>query len=560
MLSIEKFYELSGKKGNQRKAALLLSTISLAAVNGYAYNSGLPLETLARMDVVAAPATYLSARAFMNALKPISSMVTFTAAVREWIAILASKATGNKQLHIKALESDSRNFPSAQTKMELADAYFNAGKLDEGLLQAKEVMEQKTDLLPSFTPRAGRKKIEAIAQAHKAIRTGKASHADYIEFSRSCHAIGETGKAEQTIMKMAQRFPSIESDILSAMFLDASGNKQKAESYWNSAVTAIFSKPELKVLPVSEQGAHNVRRYGPAPMIASTFVFKGADSYEQHEFEKRTIQGVRQSLKSSFYALPQVVAEFAHKNGGVKYELVLRYLEGQSPSEMQQAGTLSSKHVLSIIDYLSWIHKSVKPELSRKGRINMDAKLEQIVNNRHLCLPELLADSIKANIVFIVEEQKDSPHVFAKDPHPAQWRFGRDYLAALDWEDMGATSLFIDSAKFYIHPDILFTEDTLDAVHGEAAALYRDGLFASDSAFRKRLLDAMLFQALSFASAWSFPEMSHMRAKRGVAIGKTFPVFEMIRRSHGNHYGQNRLSYDALENDFNVLQEFMAFK
>lgn len=558
-LPVERFYELSGRKGNQRKAALLLSAVSLAAFSGYAYRSGLPLETLARLDAVAAPVLYLCARAFTNAFKPISDSASFRAAIAEWLAILASKATGNRQLHIKSLENDARNFPSAQTKMELAEAYLNSGRLDDGLLQAKEAMEQKTDLLPLFLPRAGRKMIEAAAMAHKAMRTGKASHADYIGFSRSCQAIGETEKAEKSIRQMVQKFPSIESDILAAMFLNANGSEEAA-FYWNSAVSAILSKPEMKVLPVSEQGVHNVRRYGPAPMIASTFVFKGADSYEQHEFEKRMIPRVRQILKSSSYALPQVVAEFAHKNGGVKYELVLRYLEGQSPSEMQQAGTLEQKHILSIVDYLSWIHKNVEPESSGKGRINLDEKLEQIIHNPHLGLPEALADSIKASIGFITEKQKDSPYVFAKDPHPAQWRFGKDYLAALDWEDMGATSLFVDSAKLYMHPDILFTEDSLDAVHGEASALYCDKLFGNDSEFRARMLDAMLFQALSFASAWSMPGMSHMRGKRAAALEGTEKIFGMIKQNHGSHYGLNKPSYDALENDFNILRELMAVK
>ncbi len=556
-LSVEKFYKLSGRKGNQRKAALLLSAVSLAAVNAYAYHSGSPPEMLARMDLVAAPAIYLAARSFMNAFKPISNASSFRAAIIEGIAFIASKVTGNRQIHIKALESDARNFPSAQTEMELAEAYFSSGRLDDGLLETKAAMEQKTGLSPSFPPRAGRKSIEIAASSHKAIRTGKPSHIHYIAFSRSCQAIGETKKAQQTIRQMTERFPSIESDILAAMFLDASGNEQESAAYWGSAVSAILSKPELKVLPVSEQGVHNVRRYGPSPMIASTFVFKGADSHEQHEFEKRMIPYVRQILKSSFYALPQVVAEFAHKNGGVKYELVLRYLEGQSPSEMRQAGTLEQKHLLSIIDYLSWIHKTVKPELSGKGRIKLDAKLEQILNNRHLGLPDLLADGIRANIGFIVEEQKDSPYVFAKDPHPAQWRFGRDCLAALDWEDMGATPLFVDSAKLYAHPDVLFTEDTLDTVHREAAVLYRE-LFGDDSEFRARQLDAMLFQPLSFASAWSVPEMSHMRSKRAAALAITETPFGMIRQNHPNHYRSNRLRYDGLESDFMRAREILA--
>ncbi len=558
-LPVEKFYELSSGKGNQRKAALFLSTLSLAAANGYAYHSGLSLETLAKMDVLAAPAIYLCARAFTNASKPISNAASFKAAITEWVAIIASKATGNRQLHIKALENDARNFPSAQTKMALAEAYFGAGRLDDGLIQAKEAVEQKTDLLQLFLPRAGRKKIEAAAKAHKAIRIGKASHADYIEFSRCCHAIGETEKAEKSIKEMTVKFPSIESDIMAAMSLDAIGKEQKAAAYWNSAVSSIFSKPELKVLPVSEKGTHNTRRYGPTPLISNTFIFRETESQAETEFEKSTNAMLRSMLKHHhYYTVPKTVAEFAHRNGRTRYDLVLLYLDGKSPSEMRQEGTLEHKHITAIIDYLSWIHKNVKTELSRKGKINFDSKLEHVINNPHLGLPEQLADRIKANIGFITEKQKDSPYVFAKDPHPAQWRFGKDYLAALDWEDMGATSMFVDSAKFYIHPDIMFTEAMLDAVHGEAASLYRDNLFGNDSEFRERMLDAMLFQALSFASAWSFPEMSHMRGKRATVIAGTPVAFELMRRNHPAHYFQNRLSYGRLEGGFKEMHELLA--
>ncbi len=561
-LPVEKFYEISGKKGNQRKAALLLAAVSLAVVNGYAYyNSGIPLETLARMDAVLVPAFYLSMRALTNVTKPISNAASFKAAIQEWGALLASTVTGKRQFHIKALESDARNLPSAQTKNELAEAYLKSGRLDDGLIMLKEAMEQKTDLLPLFMARVGRKKIESAAQAHKAIRLGKASHADYIEFSRSCQVIGEDGKAEESISQMFKKFPSIESDILAAMALETYGKTEGAAAHWNSAVSEILSKPGLNVLPVSERGVHNVRRYGPTPLIANTFIFRESEHYEEVEFEKIANSLLLNLLSTQSYRIvPKIVADFTHRNGSTKYELILLYLEGQSPAEMSRAGTLSQKHILSIIDYLAWIHQTVKSELSRKGGISLDAKLEQITGNPSLGLPDSLAKSIRANMGFIVEGQKFAHYVFAKDPHPANWRLGKDYLAALDWEDLGTTPVFIDSAKLYVHPDIAFTEDSLDFFHGEAAALYKDGIFSDDSQFRIRQLDAMLFQSLSFASAWSVPEMSHLSEKRGAVIGKTFPVFDLMRRNHYKTYSKNKSGYDDLENDFKRMHEFMAVK
>ncbi len=556
-LPVEKFYGLNKNNASQKAAAFFLAAALAGASNLYAYHSGLSVETLAKLDAALVPALYLAARSFTNALKPISSAASFKAAITEAFTSLASKATGNWQIHISSLESNARNLPSAQTKMELAEACLELGMLDKGLIHAKDAIEQKTDLIDTFAPQAGTKKLAVAARTHKAIRTGKANHSDYIEFSRSCHAIGETELAGKTIDEMAQKFPSIGSDILAAISLETYGRIEEAAAYWNSAVSAIFSKPELKVLPVSEQGVHNVRRYGPTPIIANTFIFKQAESYDEVKFAKYGNSLLRRLLgDQSYRTVPRLIADFAHGNGSTGYELAFLVLQGQSPVEMRHSGTLSHSQVVSIIEYLAWIHQNVSPETSRKGRVNLEGKLGQILENGHFALPAQIRERVKANISFIVEYQKESPYVFAKDPHPEQWRFGKDYLAALDWDDMGSTPLFIDSSKFYIHPRMPFGVDELDIFHGDAAVAYKK-LFSNDSEFRKRLLSAMILQALSFASAWSVPQMKHMRGKRAAALEGASQAFSMIRMNHPAHYSSNRLSYDGLESDFKRAREIL---
>ncbi len=470
--------------------------------------------------------------------KPFSKLVS-----ANYKARLLDLAVG----HYKSIaEAD----PSMSSKLDLATAYLEAGRMEEGLLSMKEATESPTAISTTYNVSKGQIQVYALASALSAIKRGTANQSDYVRSALALDSIGERGQKLKTIDDFSERFHGIDSQINAAILLETVNEPEKAKDCWNRVVLAVFSQPQLKVLPVSEHGVHNVRRYGPTPLIAGTFVFKEAYDRESHEFEKHLIHRVRALPKNSYYALPQVVSEFSHRNGGTRYDLVLRYIEGQSPAEMQQASTLTKGNLLSIVSYLAWIHKNVRPESSRKGRINLDAKLEQILQNPHLAIPEDLAAGIKASIGLIIERQNSSPFVFAKDPHPAQWRFGRDYLAALDWEDMGSTSLFVDSAKFYIHPDITFSEDALDAIHGEASALYRDSLFGDDSEFRTRLLDATLFQALSFVSAWSVPQMKHMRGKRAAALAGTSQAFSMIRRNHPAHYRMNRLSYDGLESCF----------
>ena len=551
-LSTEKIYE-SAKNDGVRDAVVRIG--GAAAVTSGLLGLGnfmgsmreIPGETLAELSVAGAPIIYGSARRIINDLSASKMPVADRA------RLLFSGLTGNGGMMADALEKIAAAEPSFENMAAFSDACLRQGMLDEGVIRLRDALQASR----ASGIRATRK-IWETAAAYSAIESPEKTHADYLYVAGTAQSIGVPETAKGIVRRMAVELPGIESDILAAMFLEADGDP-KAGYYWNSAAAAVFRDERLQVYPVSEQGIHNTRRYGPTPIIAGTFVFKESKTYGELEFEKSALSYVSSIVPEPYFTVPRVIAEFTHRNGEVRHDLVLRYLDGMSPPEMQRNGTLTQENFLSIITYLAWIHGNVPPDFSRKGPVNFDAKSSQILANPRLGLPSRIRENIETHIYSILSEQKQSPFVIGKDPHPAQWRFGRDYLAALDWEDMGTTSMFVDGAKFYVHPDLTICADLMDSLHGEAAKLYEaNGLFRKDSEFRIRLLDAMIYQTLSFISAWSNPGMEHVKDRRAETLASAGEIFRLIKGNHAQHYRLNRPDYDALEDSFREARELLS--
>ena len=552
-LSTEKIYQKS-RYNDSRNSVLRIG--GAAAVTSGVLTLGnsmgnmreTPAETLAQLSIAATPVIYGSARRVIN------DMVTSKISVADRARLLFSGLTGNKRMMTDMFRKLAAAEPSFENVTALSDAYIREGMLDEGVIELRNALQIK-EAGNSGMRATG--KIWATAAALNAIESREKTHADYVYAAGTAQYVDSSRIAKETIRRLTVDIPGIESDILGAMFLEAGGDPE-AYDYWNSAAAAVFSDQRLKVYPVSEQGIHNTRRYGPTPIIAGTFVFKGSREFDEMAFEKSVLSYVSSIADDPYFIVPQVIAEFTHSNGGVTHDLILRYLEGMSPSEMQRKGMLTQENLFSIITYLAWIHKNVPAELSRKGPVDFDGKRSQIMSNPNLGLPYRIRENIGTRIQSILSGQKQSPFVIGKDPHPAQWRFGKDYLAALDWEDMGATSMFVDGAKFYVHPDLVMGADILDPLHGEAAKLYdANGLFKNDSEFRIRLLDAMIYQTLSFISAWSSPGMEHLKDRRAGVLHSAGEAFRMIKTNHEQHYRLNRRDYDALENSFREVRELL---
>ena len=447
-LSTRKIYQ-NARYNNARNSVLRIGGAAAATSGMLALGNSLgdmreiPAETLAKLSIAATPVIYGSARRVIN------DLATSKISVADRVRLLFSGLTGNKKIMTGVFRKLAAAEPSFENVTALSDAYIREGMLDEGVIELCKALQVK-EAGSSGIRATG--KIWATAAAFNAIESREKTHADYIYAAGTAQYNDSSRIAKETIRRLTVDVPGIESDILAAMFLEAGGDPE-AYGYWNSAAAAVFSDQRLKVYPVSEQGIHNTRRYGPTPIIAGTFVFKESRDYGEMEFEKSALSYVSSIADDPYFIVPQVIAEFTHSNGGVTYDLVLRYLEGMSPSEMQREGMLTQENLFSIITYLAWIHKNVPAEISRKGPVDFYGKSSQILSNPNLGLHSRIKENIGTRIQSILSGQKQSPFVIGKDPHPAQWRFGKDYLAALDWEDLGSTSMFVDGAKFYVHPD-----------------------------------------------------------------------------------------------------------
>ena len=553
-LSVENIYQ-STKSSNVRDdmfrvggAAAATSGV-LVLGNFIGSMREIPGETLVQLSAAGAPFVYGSARRIINDLR------TSKMSISDRAKLLFSGLTGNRKMMADVFRKLAGADPSFENLAALSDAYLMEGKLDEGVIGLRDALHAPEKGVSGV--RATRK-IWETAAAYTATESSKRTHADYLYVARTAQSSGSPEISKRIIRRLAGELPGIESDILAAIFLELSGDPE-AYHHWNSAAAEVFRDERLRAFPVSERGIHNTRRYGPTPLISGTFVFKESSAYEEMEFEKSALSYVNSILPDPYFTVPRVIAEFTHSNGRVTYDLVLRYLEGMSPAEMQRKGTLTKEDLLSVITYLAWIHKNVPPGMSRKGPVDFEAKSNQILANPHLELPYRVRENIETRIHSILHGQKQSPFVIGKDPHPSQWRFGRDYLAALDWEDVGSTSMFVDGAKFYVHPDLTLGAELMDGLHGEAARLYdANGLFTKESEFRIRMLDAMLYQSLSFVSAWSSPGMEHVKHRRAEVLASAGEAFRMLKNNHPRHYLLNRLDYDSLEDSFRETRDILT--
>ena len=107
-------------------------------------------------------------------------------------------------------------------------------------------------------------------------------------------------------------------------------------------------------------------------------------------------------------------------------------------------------------------------------------------------------------------------------------------------------------------PTLVIDAELMDRLHGEAAKLYdANDLFKNDSEFRIRMLDAMIYQTLSFISAWGSPGMEHLKDRRVGALDSAGEAFRMIKTNHEQHYRSNRRDYDTLEDSFREARELL---
>jgi len=415
-----------------------------------------------------------------------------------------------------------------------------------------------------FVQQTAVRKIIETASACQDISSSKRNHTAYVYFARTCQSLGENEKAKETMERMTEQLPSIESDILAALFLETLGKKTEAEIHWNRAVSAIYSDSNTIARSMSEPGVHHVWRpeLSSVPAgLAGIFSFKPSTNPDEPVFSKNVIAYASTVARNSRIQLPQFVTQFVHRNGGVSYDLVLRYVEGQSLREMRENGTLTEDDLVLALESQPWLHKYIPPSLSVKGKVDLYNKLKQRLQNEHFVLRDRpdLVDSITNHMQPILDRQADSPFAFTGDMFPSKYHFGSGGMTVLDWDDKGVTSIFEDQSRFYIDPRFVLETEQVDTLQEQAAVLYREnGIFENDSEFRLRLLEGMLLQRLLSASIWSNPEMDYRRDERLAVIEESASTFDMIRQNHWFNYGRDKLNYDALESDFGKIQELLV--
>jgi len=174
----------------------------------------------------------------------------------------------------------------------------------------------------------------------------------------------------------------------------------------------------------------------------------------------------------------------------------------------------------------------------------------------NLRLSETQKARILAHLQFILEElEATKPCVIAGDFFPPKFRFGGDYLVAIDWEDKGTKLMLPDHVRFFIDPDLVMTDDLIDRLQAKSAALYKaNGIFRDDSAFRPLHLDAMIFEGIYSQFLWNSEDMKHMSDKGPALIDRTWATFRMIE-GNSRHYHYYKPKYEQLQGDVRAIEE-----
>jgi hypothetical protein len=451
---------------------------------------------------------------------------------------------------LKPMQTFADSASRSYIRETITSALFRSNRFDEALLQLAKSLHESVEYGDGVPTRVvPLSYIGDISEAFRALRKDKQTHVDLLLLARACQDLRHPQKAEDALRIMREKIPGLESGILSALFYDYSGNFAASKALWSSITLSLAARPDLYQLPFGE-GINDVYRYGPSEFISGMFVFKRTQAEWEQAHELRLLSTLGSDLgHHADYALPEVLSSMEHRNGGVSYDLVLRYFEGQDYPELRQQGMLKPDDMYKAIDFLFWIYAHSSPEWSAKGPVDFSSKLDSILYGSQLQLPPALADTFASQKELLLGfMEADSPPVLGKDPHPYQWRKGKHQLMALDFDDVGATSMFVDLSKFLVHSKLSLSADELDDLMSFSYQRAKEhGLYSSsETTFRQNLLHAMLYQPLSFAAAWSVPKLEHMRSERAPTLEATETTLDILAQNHGrtgNGYSSLRTSF-----------------
>ena len=301
------------------------------------------------------------------------------------------------------------------------------------------------------------------------------------------------------------------------------------------------------------KGVNNVYRIG-LPFIKEETILKEQDS-GQTEYESGMLRFIEENLlrDDPGYTVPRAVSDFNYDGRSV---LVTKYHSGKTLFEKVVERQAGLDDLIRITEFLSRLHSGIPVGMSRTGYVDLKSKMRSVVENPSLGMPEDLQYNTLRNSEFIADQLEDSGRVVSQDAHGGQWIFTPDYLLKVDHNDNGVESLFRDLAKRDVHPlmsSFLFEEDAFHPLQKETYEIYRSaGLTGrSENEFRRSHLQAMLLQALSFASAWSSPQQIYSRNLRSpVMEGAVENVMDAIRQDHTEHYNSHKRNYAELEEVF----------
>ncbi len=509
-------------------------------LNATAYNAGF-----------LAISSYISYLA-LRCLQPVASTYDAPTFFRLFPALFASN-----KIKIRLLSEQIKKKPSRFLKLTLAHNLLKQNEIDAACQQLKETLSAPNE--PFFKTRKLSHTVKSVfAETYQAFAKKETDIQAGISLAWILNDIGHHETADNVLCRLTKAANSAEASALAAMWLDAFGRKESAEGYWQDSALRLVSDDSAVVLPVGE-GVNHVYRIG-GKFMRDLIIIK-EQPLSAMEDERRVLAYAASIPKETKYTQPDELAAFTYQKGSAKHALVLRLMTGKTLLEKARDGTASYDDLLTVTDYASLLHRNLPLSLSSAGKVNLKHKLEAIVSNPYFGIGEDLQKSIMRNAEFMAEDL-NGYEVISLDNHAGNWHFGEDKRTSkLDFTS-AKDSLFRDLAKLFAHPELPIKDDHVCSLQREAFNRYAGTSFmpVGENDFRKLHLQGILFQELSFASAWSVPEMSHMRAKRGSVIEGAFPIFGMIKQNHSAHYSLNKSSYDALKNDFNILREFMAVK
>ena len=548
-LSRTVFHDVASIPDLEERLALISSEISRHSSEG-----NLNAFLLRSAGTSAALSGILSFLSY-HGVRYLSWMASSEGAPRSFAELKALLSRGEKG--IETCKEMLEKYPSRQTALNLANEEIKRHNLEDAVRHIKQASKLPKE---PFYPNMSESDFLFlhVEGLHGDWKKNKKNAVKALALATYASNFGSREAAAGILRQTAEEEGSAETSAIMAWWAgEAIGMPEESEIHWRDAFVRMHASPSYASQQVGEEvrGVNNVYQMGPE-FIREDTILKEQSRY-QTDFESKMLRFIEEQVpKDPSNSVPRELSRFSYENESARHVLVMAYTPGPNLFQKIEADS-GLEDALRVTEYLATLHRHIPPEMSSLGTVDLKEKMRKAAANPALGMPEKEQESALRHLEFMLDRLQGKGQVLAQDAHGGQWLFPKELLIKVDHNDSGIDTLFRDLAKRDAHPKmnrLLFNGSaSFHALQNETYRIYKDkGLAGKDEKdFRLLHLQAMLAQALSFASAWSAREMKHMHDLRTPALETAAGnVMEVLRSDHAREYASNRKNYQEIESAF----------